>query len=263
MNAKPGGRLVAAAAVLTVVLGACGSGSTGTRTGPSASPTSASPTSSSPSATTTPAGPSQSAADATRDGVIPELAALPFAVRVGIQRAVTTPEGVWVLSRPTAAAKAYADGCRLGPETGKYPTTTICTTEYGEVLLLDATRTRILRAYPLPAVPPTFLLVTPDAVWCGRQGDTRLSETTLPDSMVCRIDRRTFAARVRVFAPGAESEVLQPCFFPPRNWTVSKGRLRMTALQVDAHGVWAGSSDNRWTKLDRRTLAILARDVAR
>jgi hypothetical protein len=131
------------------------------------------------------------------------------------------------------------------------------------VLLLDSARTRILRAYPLPAVPARFLRVTSDAVWCGRPGDTRLSATTLPDAMVCRIDRQTLRAEVRVFAPGEESEVMQPCFFPPANWTVQRGRLAMTDLAVDGRGLWARSAAGTWTRLDRRTLAVVARNVSR
>lgn len=215
------------------------------------------------SSTSTPSnGASQSSADAARDGVIPALAALPLTVRMRVIASQTSPEGVWVLSRPTDAAKSYAKGCRLGPETGKYPTDTICTTEYGEVLLLDASRTHILRAYPLAAVPPTLLRVTPTAVYFGRTGDTQLSETTLPDSMVGRIDRATLKAVVHVFAPGEESEVLQPCYFPPKYWVVTTGRITVSDLQVDARGLWAKAGD-RWTRLDPVTLKVLARNVAR
>lgn len=244
-------------AVLAAVVGCGASSSTETlRPGTSPSP------SSSPSSTETPSGPSQSAADAARDGVIPALAALPLAVRVRVIRSEVTPEGVWVLSRPTEAAKSYAKGCRLGPETGKYPTDTICTTEYGEVLLLDAARTHILRAYPLAAVPATLLRVTPSAVYFGRTGDTELSETTLPDSMVGRIDRVTLKAVVHVFAPGEESEVLQPCYFPPKYWVVTRGRIAVSDLQVDARGLWV-KGGAAWTRLDPATLKVLARNVTR
>jgi hypothetical protein len=249
-------RTVFAACAAGLILAGCGTATDTVAPAGSANPTS-SPSQSSPAN-----GPSQSAADATRDGVIPALAVLPLSVRMGVVASAVTPEGVWVLSRPTDAAKKFAKGCRLGPETGKYPTDTICTTEYGEVLLLDASKSKILRAYPLAAVPPTYLVVTPSAVYFGRTGDTQLTETWLPDSMVGRIDRKTMQARIHVFAPGDESEVLQPCYFPPKNWTVTKGRVVIKALQVDASGVWL-QGNSGWTKLDPTTLRIVARNVSR
>lgn len=208
-------------------------------------------------------GPSQSAADARRDGVIEELAALPLSVRMDVQAEAVAPEGVWVLSRPAAEAAKQADGCRLGPETGEYPKDTICTTEYGEVLLLSADRATVLRAYPLAAVPATFLRVVDGAVYFGRAGDETLDEYALPDTMVGRIDRTTFAALIRVYAPGAESEVLQPCYVLPGNWRVTKARLAMTDLRVDADGVWAGQPNGRWTRLDPVTLKVTAKGVIR
>jgi hypothetical protein len=109
-------------------------------------------------------------------------------------------------------------------------------------------------------VPPTFLRLTPDAVFCARQGDRHLSMTSLPDSMVCRIDRHTFAARVHVFAPGEQSEIMQPCFVRPKNWQVTRGDLAVGDLRADTHGVWARDGA-RWTQLDPQTLAIRARGV--
>ena len=252
--------LPAVMAITAAVVAACGTGSTGTQ--PGARPTATQTQTATQDASPTTA--SQSPADARRDSVNADFAAIPFAARVSIKQAIVAPEGVWVISRPPAAAKTYAEsGCRFGPETGKYPTDTICSTDYGEVLLLDPSRTRILRAYPLPSVPATFLRMTSDAVWCGRQGDTKLSESMLPDSMVCRIDRQTLAAHVRIFAPGQESEVRQACFFAPANWTVRIGKLQMTDLQVDGRAVWAKARNGAWTKLNPTTLAVAARNVSR
>jgi hypothetical protein len=111
-------------------------------------------------------------------------------------------------------------------------------------------------------VPATLLRVTAAAVYFGRTGDTQLSETTLPDSMVGRVDRATLKAVVHVFAPGEESEVLQPCYFPPKYWVVTHGRITVTDLQVDARGLWA-KGGGTWTRLDPVSLKVLARNVSR
>jgi hypothetical protein len=66
--------------------------------------------------------------------------------------------------------------------------------EYGELLLLTPDRSRILSAYPFRGVPPQWLLVTQEAIYCGRQGDGGLA-----NSMVCRVDRSTGALTVVVF----------------------------------------------------------------
>lgn len=272
-------RLAASAAALAVLAGACGAGTSrvgaagGSATSSTAGGTSTTAatvaprtgastttvTTAPPTTVTTrdPNAPSQSAADARRDGVVPELAALPFSVRVGITASAPAAEGVWVISRPTAAASRYTKGCRLGPETGTYPTQTICTTEYGEVLLLSADRARILRAYPLPSVPATLLRLTPDAVYCARQGDTQMSEYTLPDSMVCRIDRRSLKPTVHVFATAEGSEVLQPCFTTLPNWTVTKGWIPVASLQPDAQGLAVNGADGTRTVLDPVSLAVI------
>jgi hypothetical protein len=170
-----------------------------------------------------------------------------------------TPEGVWVLSKPSAKAAKYANGCRIGPVDGKYPTDAICTTEYGEVLLLDASRSRIVRAYPLAGVPPQYLVVTDGAVYCGRQGEG--DGSALPDSMVCRIDRKTFGSTVRVY-PADVSIVNQPCFYPPKTWTIADGFLDVKALAAGGGAVWARDGSGTWTKLDPTTLMVVARGTS-
>lgn len=237
---------------IVVLLAGCGGGSAGPQTSPTPTP------STSTSATAPASTASQSPADAARDGVIKQLAAIPFADRVHILKSVSTPEGVWALSRPPASIKSYTVGCRLGPEAGKYPKQTICTSDYGELLLLDPSATRIIRAYPLPAVPPTYLVVTKSTVFCGRDGDRKLSETALPDSMVCSVDRKTLQARVHVFAPGLTSECLQPCFFPPKNWTVTNGRIDVTGLEPAGNGLRVLGRHGASTLLDPKTLKVLA-----
>ena len=134
---------------------------------------------------------SQSTADARAYGIEAAVAALPIGVRVQpLDPAVwpvatsqaSTPEGLWLVSRAERSPN-YDDAAHPG-----------LLTEYGELLLLTPDRGRILRAYPFRGVPPQWLLVTQDAIYCGRQGDGGL-----PNSMVCRVDRSTGALTVVVF----------------------------------------------------------------
>lgn len=193
---------------------------------------------------------SQSPEDAARDGVVPAFAALPLNIRMSAQSSVVAPEGVWVASRPTAQANEGAVGCRIGPEEGQTPADWICTSEYGEILLLDAAQTRILRAYPLAGVPPQFLQMTDAALYCGRPGDGGL----LPDSMVCRIDRHTLAGTIRIFPGQPDSVVIQPCFTPPASWTIADTYLPVTDLAADRTGVRVKGADGQWVNLDPLTL---------
>ena len=206
--------------------------------------------------TTTAPVPSQSPVDAARDGVVAEVAALPFDVRVQVLAAVAVEEGVWVISRPTPAADDFAEGCRIGPETGKYPTEFICTIEYGEVLLLDESQSQIVRAYPLPGVPPELIMVGSEAVHCGRNG-----ELPLPDSMMCRIDRATLAAIVRVYPPGLDSVIVQPCFYPPDNWLVDDEMLEVLELGGGDGALHVRAADGSWTRLDPVTLEVTERGL--
>lgn len=194
--------------------------------------------------------PSQSPGDAARDGVVAAVAALPMAQRMVVQASLATPEGVWVASRIADSAQQPGQGCRLGPEEGQTPTDWICISEYGEVLLLDSSRTRILRAYPLAGVPPQILRLTDDAVYCARPGDGGL----LPDSMVCRIDRQSLTATIRVFPGQPDSVVVQPCFYPPPAWRIDGSYLDVTDLAADAAGLRVRNTDGTWATLDPLTL---------
>ena len=153
---------------------------------PTASPTS-SPTASHP--------PGQSAADARVYGIDPAIAALPIGVRVQqpnpaqwpvATTQASTPEGLWLVSYPYGFQ---------GVDLAAHPQLT----EYGELLLMTSDRGRILSVYPFRGVPPQWLLVTPQAVYCGRQGDGGL-----PYSMVCRVDRSTGSLNVTVFSVPAD-----------------------------------------------------------
>jgi len=160
--------------------------------------------------------PSQSRADAERDGVVSALAELPVSLRVDPVTTMQADGGLWVLSRPQGETAELAPGCGLGDPDGLYGRDIICVSEYGEVLLMDPSGERILRAYPLPGLPPSLLLVTEDAVFCGRWGDG-----ALPDSMLCRVDRNTLEWSVRVF-PGHQDSAFSDVTdrHIPANWTI-------------------------------------------
>lgn len=117
--------------------------------------------------------PSQTPTDAARDGVDPGLAAAPLDIRSVWSVVVESEQGRWVLSRPGPEAQAAL-------------------VEYGEVLLLDE-RGGIVRAYPMPGVPPKWIHVTQDAVYAGAIGDGGL-----PTSSVVQIARQTLQAEVIV-----------------------------------------------------------------
>jgi len=182
----------------------------------------------------------QSAEDAARDGVLPAVAGLPFDVRVEMMQesaGITTDDGVWVLSRLTSQ-QAYerSDGCAIGATEDPdavYRRDVICTVEYGEILLLNHTQDRILRAYPFPGLPPQQLLVTDDAIYCARTGDGALR-----DGMLCRIDRDTFSSQVRIFPPETGSA------FDPEGADASSG------LDPETGAIWLPPS---WTVDDQAT----------
>lgn len=189
---------------------------------------------------------SQDPQEAERDGVLPAVAALAFHQRVQVREhsagaaptRIGTEEGVWVVSRMPRDARGLdvVGGCGLGATDDPdalYRRDVICTSEYGEVLLLDHDEQRILRAFPLPGVPPRRIAVTDDAVWCGRTGDG-----ALPDSMLCRIDRQTYDWQVRIFPSRTDSAFrdqgdagsgVDPAtgeLWLPSHWTVDSGDVR-------------------------------------
>jgi hypothetical protein len=186
-----------------------------------------------PTAFRTPStGPSQPVADAQRDGVPTTVAALPFLERVHTRARLRTPEGIWVISR-------NEDGLPDLPE-------------YAEILLLDQQEASIVRAYPLESVPPRWLTMTDQAVYCGRNGAGEM-----PYSMVCRIDRRTFAARIRIYTderwiPGDH----------PHGWELDPFQLQITDLVADDVALWVRSRNEGWARLDPNALSIVQRGTA-
>ncbi len=145
-------------------------------------------------------GPSQTPAAARRDGVVPALAELPFALRVRPLVEVPAEEGTWILAAPTEAVElaASAEGCRFGDTDAADSEEVICVSEYGEALLVDGAGA-IVKAYPMPAAPPDWIALGPGAVYAGRIGDGGL-----PDSTLVRIDRGTLEAVVLVIPNPSE-----------------------------------------------------------
>ncbi|MCP4247579.1 MAG: hypothetical protein GY778_11070, partial [bacterium] len=137
--------------------------------------------------------PSQTPADAERDGVVAELAAIPTGMRVSPLVGVNAEEGRWILARPTdeLIRSISGTGCGLGNTVdGTYGVDVICVVEYGEILLVDDLG-QIIRAYPMPGAVPSWILVDVDAVYAGRIGDGGL-----PDNTLVRIDRTSLQADV-------------------------------------------------------------------
>jgi hypothetical protein len=125
--------------------------------------------------------------------VVAEVAALRITDRVDRHESIDAPEGTWALSRlPEAFLQSSGTDC-VGDVNGVYGADVICGSEYGEILLLDE-HGDILRAYPMPRTPPSWIHLTTDAVYAGHVGDGGL-----PNSTLVRIDRQTLAAQVVVF----------------------------------------------------------------
>ena len=172
--------------------------------------------------------PSQSAADAARDLVLPDIAALPLSVRLapieprhrGIPTELSTPEGIWTISSPDISSIV---GHCPNPSPTYYPggssSQSGTCVMYTEILLLSPDRQHIRRAFPIADYPPQWLSLTPDAIYCGRQDGIR--------SMVCRIDRSTqtlvgriFPAAKPVFPEDIGNSVMSQEF--PGSWTTQK-----------------------------------------
>lgn len=134
--------------------------------------------------------PSQSPADAERDGVVGELALYPYRFRVGAGTGVPAEEGVWVLSSVSGSIPSVYLGDRfdVGNTSGTWPFDYITRSMYGEVLLTDGAG-RILRAWPMPGLAPRWLHLTPETVYVGNVPDG----CTMGAALV-RIDRATLDA---------------------------------------------------------------------
>jgi hypothetical protein len=245
MPARPIRRMISAVAtavVLTLSVAACtGDGGDARST---AAPVSARPAER----------PSQSAADAKRDAIVPQVAALPYAARVDALSTVRIDDERWAISRIPMRSLARV-GCE-GPQDADYGVDYVCGSEYGELLQLDGKK--IVRAYAMPGIPPEHIAITEDAVYCARQGDGALS-----DSTVCRVDRRTHELTLRVF-PAADTKAwVDDAEQVPDGWTLDTEALEVNKFAVDDAGVWAKAYKGAWTKLDPNTLEIVERDIER
>lgn len=209
---------------------------------------------------------SQTASDARRDGVLEEVAALPFDVRVNPDLVAAVPgadvripaaEGVWVVSRPNWALLDLMPPL-LGDPSGLYGRDFIDLIGYGEVLLLDADESKIVRAYPFQDLAPQALAITGQAVYCTRQGDGGI-----PDSMLCRVDRETLEATVRVFPWDDGSVFLNPAeIHVPSHWIVDAplDEPLFGDLQVD-DGVLLSLGNQQTTRVDPQTLELLPEET--
>lgn len=201
-------RFAVALAAVPLAMGACNGSDEGDR-GPSATSFSVAASSTTtrteststppPSTLTTTAqgnvsadSPSQSEADAIRDGVILEIAALTPPLRINPLVRTDGEEGIWLVARLTDQVidDSMEDGCSLGNVDGTYGIDVVCTVEYGEILLVDANG-EIVKAYPMPGAVPSWIFLGPAAVYAGRIGDG-----ALPDATVIRIDRATLDATI-------------------------------------------------------------------
>ncbi len=198
--------------------------------------------------------PSQSVADAKRDGVVPEVAALPFGLRVDATSTVRLDDETWAVSRLRGRGAARV-GCE-GPQEGRYGIDFVCGLEYGELVQLRGRR--IVRAYPLAGLPPQHVAITDEAVYCARQGDGGL-----PDSMVCRVDRDTRDLTLRIFPSEIDSAFTDTDRELPDAWTIDDEQISIAKFAADDAGVWAKAYNAGWTKLDPDTLEIVERDIER
>lgn len=197
--------------------------------------------------------PSQTGFEATRDGVPPAVARLTLNARIAVVASVPAVDGVWVASRLPAATVGAATGGVLGDSSGPYGSGWVKAQNYGEVLLLNSAQTSILRAYPLPGIWPQRLLVTDDAVYAEHQADA-----ASPVSMLCRIDRHTLAALVRIFpatqqaAPSAAASQLA---LPAWLTAAPTDPSFFEAIKASGSQVWI-SGPNGQAQLDPATLAL-------
>lgn len=169
--------------------------------------------------------PSQSAADAARDGVVAAVAELPPSSRIGVEAELPAGNGGrWVLSRlPRGTVDRFGSTSSggLGDPAGGP-----AAADYGEVLLLG-TDGAIVKAWPMPGAPPNWLVVGSERIYAGHDGDGGL-----PDSTLARFDPATLQATV-VLIP---AEVDGTATGWPAGWHVATGDDVYDYRGVIGHG---------------------------
>jgi hypothetical protein len=201
--------------------------------------------------------PSQSAADAARDKVLPDIAAMPLSQRLapieaehpGTQTQAIGPEGTWVISSPDISS--IAGSCPNPPPKvyeGDSSSQLISCVRYTEILLMTPNLGRVIKAFPIADTPPQWLTLTPEAIYCGRQSAGR--------SMICRIDRKSMDLTGRTF-PNRQQKDLADSYSVlsqefPGTWTKDK-RSDLTGFdQIDLRNGVLKVSD--WQ--DRPTITL-------
>lgn len=180
---------------------------------------------------------SQSPDDARRDGVPATIAAAPLELRGDVFWRASTPEGEWQIAGTSDWSWLIGhDGCRI-------PGTDWCTLEYGEIRLVRDGM--LVRAYPMPVVPPEWLFATDRYLYAGRHGDGALGNGAL-----VRIDREKLEMT-------AVALVYTDVIDPYDDWTLPAGRwFKVHVPMADyeglvryepfAGGVRTGSESQIW-----------------
>ena len=176
--------------------------------------------------------PSQTEGDARRDGVVAAVAELPISVRVERVVEVSAEEGLWVLSRLTDVAMDSASGGVFGEIDGEYLEEFVYAYGYGEVLLVSEGG-GIIRAYPMPATNPDWILLTPAAVYAGHIGDGAPADSTL-----VRINRTSLEAEVVLIPAPLDSGQLWP-----RSWHIALAEQALRFPEVVRYGSGAAGTE--------------------
>ncbi len=138
-------------------------------------------------------GPSQTTADAARDGVVTGLAELPLGRRLGTRQFSGASEGIWVLSDTPSYAEITGPCGSEDPDCA-YGRDWFNGGMYGELLLMDPTGQEIVRAYPMPDLSPSWLYIDDEHVYVGRIGDGAAPQNTL-----VRVNRNSLAMTGLIF----------------------------------------------------------------
>ncbi|MDY7105213.1 MAG: hypothetical protein S0880_28845 [Actinomycetota bacterium] len=207
-----------------------------------------------------PGEPSQDADAARRDGIVAAVAALPGVTRVQPipewfgATTIEAPEGTWVISAMDPELVDGADGCTLGDTSGEWGRDFVSLCAYAEILLLDDDGA-IVRAYPFGEVTPQQLALGEDALYCARRGDGGA-----PDSMLCRIDRTTHDATVRIFPHRSTADQTTDRFRLPADPAIDPPRdlPHWGELSTDGDGLTlSGSSGSAVVDPDTLELSVI------